>query len=338
MRIQSRPLKTIFLLGAAFTATAALGACTTTGGAMGAAAFSGPVAGPESPTSAPQTLAMSDTDARASDGSDFGPVPATGARTLRYAVGGPAALPASSFMVLGQAALPPIGFMEFCTRYPAQCGRADAAPTSLRKGRADRYYWAAAFSGGPAATSRAPTSASAAGASEPVSPSWTFGPRARFDWSLVFQPTASSSAGGVGPVRSAATPAPVMTAQLWTVLDEVNRGVNGAIREESDQASSGVSDHWDLPLADGRRVGDCEDFALEKRRALIARGLHEADLSLALVITHWGESHAVLIVRTTAGDYVLDSLTPNVMPWRALDYRWVERQSPGDPTRWVRIG
>jgi predicted transglutaminase-like cysteine proteinase len=332
MRILSRPLKTIAMLGAAVTATAALGACSTTGSAMGAAAFSGPAAGPESPTQTLYARAMGDTDAHASNGADIDQAPAD--RAVRFASGGQGAPPASTFMVLAGPALPPIGFMEFCTRYPAQCGRPDVAPANLRKGRFDRYYWATAFRGGPAATSRTPT----VGRSETLSASWAFGPRARFDWSLVFQSTASSPAAGIGPALPVATPAPVMTAQLWTVLDEVNRGVNGAIREESDQASSGVSDHWDLPLADGRRVGDCEDFALEKRRALIARGLRETDLSLALVVTHWGESHAVLIVRTTAGEYVLDSLTPNVMPWRALDYRWVERQVPGDPTRWVRIG
>jgi predicted transglutaminase-like cysteine proteinase len=333
MSIQSRPLKTIAMLGVAVTATAALGACTTTSMASGAQSF-GRAGAPFESAAPAAALALDDNDPHGSQGDSGDGAPATSERTLRFASGGPALPPGSSFMVLGGPALPPVGFMEFCTRYPAQCGRPDAVPASIRQSRRDRYYWAAALGDGPAAASRTPS------ASSPVAlaAAWSAGPRERFDWSLVFQPAATGVTGGIGAVRMQTQAAPVMTPQLWSVLDSVNRGVNGAIREESDIAATGVSDHWDLPIADGRRVGDCEDFALEKRRALIARGLHESDLSLALVTTHWGESHAVLVVRTTTGDYVLDSLTPNVMPWRDLDYRWVERQSPADPGRWVRIG
>ncbi|MDB5429091.1 MAG: hypothetical protein JWP35_207 [Caulobacter sp.] len=312
MRTSTRSLKLTAILGAAVAAVATLGGCATTAGAPTLA-----LAAPPAPMANAQ--------------------PASLPRERQMADAGPAAAPPSSFMILRGAALPPIGFMEFCTRYPAQCGRAPGAQqASLRTGRYDKYYWATAFEGGPAATGQ-PRAMSRSGA---MAPAWAFAPRARFDWSLVFQASTVTPGAGRAAADLAEGPVPAtpLSPQLWAVLDEVNRGVNGAIREESDIQSTGVSDHWDLPIADGRRVGDCEDYALEKRRALIARGVPEANLSIALVVTHWGESHAVLVMRTASGDYVLDSLTPNVAPWRALDYRWVERQAPGDPSHWLKVG
>ncbi len=79
----------------------------------------------------------------------------------------------------------------------------------------------------------------------------------------------------------------------------------------------------------GKLYGDCEDYALEKRRQLIAAGVPETALSMAVAFTARGESHAVLMVSLESGDWVLDNLTPWATPWGDLNYRWVERQIPG---------
>ena len=77
---------------------------------------------------------------------------------------------------------------------------------------------------------------------------------------------------------------------------------------------------------------------LEKRRALIARGVPAAALSIAVVTTNQGEGHAVLLVDTNQGEVVLDSLSPSIVSWRDIPYSWVERQVPGEPMIWVRPG
>ena len=120
MRIYSRPLKSIALLGAAFTATAALGACTsmpTTSMARGGFAME--------PASVGDAGAVSEDDARGAGGDEALGGQGAGDGRYKVAMRGASGPPASSFMALGGPALPPIGFMEFCTRYPAQCGRAD---------------------------------------------------------------------------------------------------------------------------------------------------------------------------------------------------------------------
>jgi predicted transglutaminase-like cysteine proteinase len=50
-----------------------------------------------------------------------------------------------------------------------------------------------------------------------------------------------------------------------------------------------------------------------------------------------GEGHAVLTLRTTEGDYVLDNLSRSVKRWRDTPYAFVKRQSSDNPQRWVSI-
>ncbi len=140
------------------------------------------------------------------------------------------------------------------------------------------------------------------------------------------------------PATPQATPArPAMTPELWSQINKVNDKVNRAIGRRSDLAAYGVQDHWATPLAGGTGFGDCEDYVLEKRRALIADGVPEAALSIAVATTSWGEHHAVLLVETAQGAYVLDSLTPWVLPWRKANLIWHERQVAGAPFRWSMV-
>jgi predicted transglutaminase-like cysteine proteinase len=47
--------------------------------------------------------------------------------------------------------------------------------------------------------------------------------------------------------------------------------------------------------------------------------------------------HAVLIVSTDQGDYVLDNLSPWIKGWQDVNYTWIERQVPGQPLRWANV-
>lgn len=92
---------------------------------------------------------------------------------------------------------------------------------------------------------------------------------------------------------------------------------------------------WEYPT-DGK--GDCNRYALAKRRQLIALGWPESALLLTAVLTSSGEGHLILTVLTTAGELVLDNLQREVvMDWRALPYRFLERQSTTDAAEWLTI-
>lgn len=136
---------------------------------------------------------------------------------------------------------------------------------------------------------------------------------------------------------SEVAPAPAMTPSLWSTLNRVNDKVNRAIARKTDIAHYGRIDFWTTPLAEGVAAGDCEDYVLEKKRALIESGLPASALSIAVVTTSWGEAHAVLLVATDQGEYVLDNTTPWIVPWRKANLRWHERQVAGSAFRWANV-
>jgi predicted transglutaminase-like cysteine proteinase len=120
---------------------------------------------------------------------------------------------------------------------------------------------------------------------------------------------------------------------LWRTIASVNRRVNARIRPITDQAHWGVVDRWEYP-DDG--FGDCEDFQLLKRRMLVERGLPRRALRMTVVIDDIGEGHAVLMVRTTRGDLILDNKTNVVLPAARTGYTFVKRE--GQESRaWVAL-
>ncbi len=121
---------------------------------------------------------------------------------------------------------------------------------------------------------------------------------------------------------------------LWKALRTINSKVNRAIKPITDQQHWGTGDRWDYP-ADG--YGDCEDIQIEKRRDLVALGVPARALRMAMVINQEGEGHAVLIVRSDRGDYVLDNRINAILPWYQTGYTWVKREGDGDRF-WVSLG
>ncbi len=124
-----------------------------------------------------------------------------------------------------------------------------------------------------------------------------------------------------------------LTEANWRQLIAINDAVNANVIPVTDQELYRVTEFWTYP--DGR--GDCEDFALEKRRALIASGWNPSALMMAVVRQQNGEGHAVLMVRTDRGDLVLDNQDGRVLVWKDTSYEFVKRQSQFDPRKWVGI-
>src|SRR5690606_7936840 len=96
------------------------------------------------------------------------------------------------------------------------------------------------------------------------------------------------------------------TSETMTILKRVNARVNAAIQPRND----GGADVWNASATSG----DCEDYVLAKRRALIKAGIPASSLRIAYVKTRKGVGHAILVVRTSKGDFVLDNLNKSVRP------------------------
>lgn len=231
-------------------------------------------------------------------------------------IAAPATPPTANYMPVGGPVPAPTGYLELCTRSPVDCQQAPrdsldliaaGAKTALIEKRQSQIRTAKV----DGRTVPAPV-------------------QARTSTAPVVAPLSDN-------VRPAAYARIDMDEPTMTMVIALNDRVNHTIKAETDQAIYHTADYWVAPgLAPGAR-GDCEDFALEKRRLLIASGVPAAALSIAIVRTPAGEAHAVLVLSAEQGDYVLDNLHGEVKAWQLTGYSWISRQAPGDDLGWVSL-
>ena len=126
-----------------------------------------------------------------------------------------------------------------------------------------------------------------------------------------------------------------LTPKAWKELVRINKHVNDTIRPITDLEHYGVVEKWTYP-DDG--YGDCEDYALLKRRMLMEAGWPREALLLTVVREPSGDGHAVLTVKTDRGEFILDNQNPQIVLWSDSGYRFVKRQAQSDPNVWVALG
>ncbi len=223
-------------------------------------------------------------------------------------------------MMLAGLVTPPEGALLLCQETPEACGSAsiDAATadaTGLQAPTGGREPGPASHGKRlPTAGAQAERTADLASESVPASHSETSAPQAQVQ-------------------RLAASP------ETMALLETVNRQVNRALRWRSDQELYGMAERWAMPLSaaagtTGQAYGDCEDYALEKRAALIRAGLPAEALAIATAYSEATGHHAVLIVRLEDTDLVLDNETPWILPWSEAPYTWRAVQSGPSLLQW----
>ena len=116
-------------------------------------------------------------------------------------------------------------------------------------------------------------------------------------------------------------------------LEQVNSLVNTTIKPATDLEVYGKVEYWTYP----KDRGDCEDYVLLKRLMLIQRGWPESTLLITVVRDENNEGHAVLTVRTDAGDLILDNKRPSIMRYSETPYTFVKRQSERNPLVWISL-
>lgn len=119
-----------------------------------------------------------------------------------------------------------------------------------------------------------------------------------------------------------------LTSASLGILKRVNREINRSIKPRSEQR-----DVWKVNV----KSGDCEDFALTKRAKLIKHGFPASALRMAVARTPFGEGHAVLVVSTNRGDFVLDNRHNDIRSFHRTDLAWVKIQGKENPMLWSQI-
>jgi predicted transglutaminase-like cysteine proteinase len=127
----------------------------------------------------------------------------------------------------------------------------------------------------------------------------------------------------------------VLNNKSWSDLVRVNDWVNKTIKPMTDMDHWGVVEKWSYP-DDG--YGDCEDYALLKRRMLMEAGWPREALLMTVVREKNGNGHAILTVKTDKGEFILDNQEERILLWSETSYHFVKRQSQTDPNRWVSLG
>jgi predicted transglutaminase-like cysteine proteinase len=125
-----------------------------------------------------------------------------------------------------------------------------------------------------------------------------------------------------------------LTPKLWKLIVAANIRANRDIEAITDQDHWGVVDRWDIPT-DGK--GDCEDYVLLKRQRLAEAGVPRRAMRVTVVIDEENAGHAVLMIRTDRGDFILDNKRNAILPWSQTGYTYVKRESQSR-TGWASLG
>jgi predicted transglutaminase-like cysteine proteinase len=121
-------------------------------------------------------------------------------------------------------------------------------------------------------------------------------------------------------------------AQMAQVNDEVN-----LLPYVGDAEKYRLPDFW--TSIEDAGAGDCDDYAIGKLRRLAALGWPIEALHLACCYVETNEYHAVLVVETPQGSYMLDNRQPEPVPIGSLallSYRPAVIQAVGGERAWRR--
>ena len=103
----------------------------------------------------------------------------------------------------------------------------------------------------------------------------------------------------------------------YSLAESINTKVNNDKAYLSDLLQYGVPDFWE---ANGK-YGDCEDYALAKRNALLQAGWDKDKLGLC-VCQAFGSGHCCLWVDTDKGSFILDNNYDFPVKPSELPYKW----------------
>lgn len=104
----------------------------------------------------------------------------------------------------------------------------------------------------------------------------------------------------------------------YGVAERINSDVNASVAYKSDLEQFDTPEFWAM----AGKFGDCEDYALAKRNALLNAGWPKDKLGLCVCYTQLGEGHCVLWVETDKGSFILDNNYAFPVKPSELPYKW----------------
>ena len=116
----------------------------------------------------------------------------------------------------------------------------------------------------------------------------------------------------------------------YKLAERINNTVNTSVTYKTDLEQYSKPDNWCLPSD----FGDCEDYALLKRKLLLEQGWQNDKLGLCVCYTQSGEGHCCLWVDTDKGSFILDNNYDFPVKPSELPYKWESMLCDGE---WVQL-
>jgi len=104
----------------------------------------------------------------------------------------------------------------------------------------------------------------------------------------------------------------------YSIAERINSDVNARVGYKTDLEQFDTPEFW----VKAGQYGDCEDYALAKRNALLNAGWPKDKLGLCVCYTQLGEGHCVLWVETDKGSFILDNNYAFPVKPSELPYKW----------------
>ena len=103
----------------------------------------------------------------------------------------------------------------------------------------------------------------------------------------------------------------------YKLAERINSDVNARVMYKSDLEQFDTPEFW----VKAGQYGDCEDYALAKREALLQAGWPKDKLGLC-ICEAFGSGHCCLWVETDKGSFILDNNYAFPVKPSELPYKW----------------
>lgn len=117
-------------------------------------------------------------------------------------------------------------------------------------------------------------------------------------------------------------------------MESINTLANAMIEPVSDSDNYGAEEVWGATQPSMGMSGDCEDIAGLKIKLLVEEGFPDSALRMAIAFTLVGQGHVVILALTDRGYFILDNLTPDILPLEETKINFRSVQSATHAGQW----
>lgn len=129
-----------------------------------------------------------------------------------------------------------------------------------------------------------------------------------------------------------------ITPEVWNDIESANILANTMVKQITDQEAHGTEEKWVSfnPQTARNMQGDCEDVNRLKISLLKDMGYPDSAMRLVTGFLADGGGHAVVVLKTNQGDFILDNMHDSILPVEEVAMTFRSMQSPTHSGQWEK--